>query len=332
MCIRDSTWPHAVLEGKKGGFPTDIKAVYNVGGNYLNQGSDIKLNIEAFKSLEFSVCHDRYLTDTARHCDVVLPVTTFLEREDIIRGGGNYVLYSNKVYEPIPDVKNDYDIFCLLAERMGFGEEYTAGKSKDDWLREFTEESTVTDLEEFKRKGIHMGIDQKRVAFSEFIADPEGHPLDTPSGLIQISSEVYAGRGGSPYPVHRPVMIESDYPLRMITPKSRYRVNSTNYNIPWFREREEQVLSIHPIDAETRGIKQGDKVLITTPKGSVMIEAEVIEDIMEGVVCLLEGAWTCFNEYGVEINGSVNVLTSTVPTMPSHGSRTHSVNVQVRKT
>jgi len=62
-----------------------------------------------------------------------------------------------------------------------------------------------------------------------------------------------------------------------------------------------------------------------------MIKAEVSEDIMMGVVCLLEGAWTCFNEEGVETNGSANVLTSTVPTMPSHGSRTHSVNVQVKK-
>ena len=325
------TWAHAVLEGKKGGYPTDIKAIYNVGSNYLNQGSDIKLNISAFESVEFSVCHDRYLTDTARYCDVVLPVTHFLERDDIINGGGNYVLYSNKVYEPVPGVLNDYDIFCLLAERLGFGNEYSEGKSKEEWLREFVENSDIPDFEEFKEKGIYKAENQSRVAFTDFIRDPVEHPLDTPSGLIQISSEAFAQAGGSPYPVYRPVELCQDYPLRMITPKSRYRINSTNYNIKWFREREEQALLIHPEDAEARGIKQGDKVLITSPQGTVMIEANVSEDIMKGVVCLLEGAWTCFNQNGVEVNGSVNVLTSTVPTMPSHGSRTHSVNVQVRK-
>ncbi|MCW4011622.1 MAG: molybdopterin-dependent oxidoreductase [Candidatus Bathyarchaeota archaeon] len=324
------TWPHAVLEGKAGGFPSDIKAVYNVGGNYLNQGSDIKLNIKAFESLEFSVCHERFLTPTALYCDVVLPVTTFLERDDIIRGGGNFILYSNKVYDPISDVKSDYEIFCLLSERMGFGDAYSEGRTMDGWLRKFVEDSEVPDYEEFKQNGIHLGLDQKRTAFSDFIEDPDKYPLNTPSGKIQISSETYARTGGSAFPVYKPVSLSEEYPLRMITPKSRYRINSTNYNIAWFREREEQALWIHPVDAEKRGITEGKQVLISSPQGAVLIEAHVTEDMMEGVVCLLEGAWMRFNDEGVEVNGSVNVLTSTVPTLPSHGSRTHSVNVQVQ--
>jgi anaerobic dimethyl sulfoxide reductase subunit A len=323
------TWPHAILEGRAGGFPSDIKAVYNVGGNYLNQGSDVNLNIKAFESLEFSVCHERFLTPTAIYCDVVLPVTTFLERDDIVHGGGNFVLFSNKVYDPISDVKNDYEIFCLLAERMGFGEEYSEGRTMEDWLRKFVEDSDVPDYEEFKQSGIYLGSDQKRTAFTDFIADLVNHPLNTPSGKIQISSEVYARTGGSAFPVYKPVTLSEGYPLRMITPKSRYRINSTNYNIAWFREREEQALWIHPSDAQKRGIKEGEKVMVSSPQGTVLIEAHVTEDMMEGVVCLLEGAWMRFNGEGVEINGSVNVLTSTVPTLPSHGSRTHSVNVQV---
>lgn len=323
------TWPHAVLEGKAGGFPSDIKVIYNVGGNYLNQGSDIKLNIKAFESLEFSVCHDRFLTPTARYCDVILPVTNFLERDDIIRGGGNFVLYSNKVYDPIPDVKNDYEIFCLLAERMGFGKEYTEGRTMEGWLRKFVEDSDVPDYEAFKQSGIYLGEDQQRTACSEFIADPVKNPLNTPSGRIQISSETYARTGDSSYPVYKPALLSERYPLRMITPKSRYRINSTNYNIAWFREREEQALWIHPDDAAERGIAEGEKVMVSSPQGALHIEAHVTDDMMKGVVCLLEGAWMKFNDEGVEINGSVNVLTSTVPTLPSHGSRTHSVNVQV---
>ena len=52
---------------------------------------------------------------------------------------------------------------------------------------------------------------------------------------------------------------------------------------------------------------------------------------MRGAVCLHEGAWPAFDEEGVEVNGSANVLTSTEPTLPSHGSRTHSVLVQAEK-
>jgi anaerobic dimethyl sulfoxide reductase subunit A len=325
------TWPHAVLEGKRGGFPSDIKAIYNVGGNYLNQGSDVKLNIKAFKSVEFSVCHDKFLTNTAMYCDVVLPVTTFLERNDIINGGGNFVLFSNKVYEPIPEVKNDYDIFCLLAERMGFGDKYSEVKTEEDWLRDFVKASEIPDYEDFRQIGIYMGENQKRVAFKEFIENPEKYRLSTPSGLIQLSSESFARTGASPYPINRPIEHNDAYPLKMITPKSRYRTNSTNYNIEWFSEREEQRLMMHPEDAEARSIRDRETVLVTSPQGAVLVPVSLTMDIMKGVVCLLEGAWAKFNEAEVEVNGSVNVLTSTVPTLPSHGSRTHSVNVQVEK-
>ena len=240
------------------------------------------------------------------------------------------MLFNNKVYEPIPDVKNDYDIFCLLAERMGFGDQYSEGKTEEDWLKEFVAASEIPDYEEFKRKGIYKGVDQKRNAFTDFIKDPEKHPLDTPSGLIQITSERFAQRGASAHPVSRPLEPSEAYPLRMITPKSRYRINSTNYNIDWFREHEEQQLLMHPEDAEARDITEDMIVHIQSPQGVVRVPVSVTLDIMKGVVCLLEGAWAQFED-GVEVNGSVNAVTSTVPTLPSHGSRTHSVNVHVEK-
>jgi anaerobic dimethyl sulfoxide reductase subunit A len=59
--IPESCWPDAILEGKNGGYPVDIKAIYNVGGNYLSQGSDIKKNMRAFSKIEFSVCHEHFM-------------------------------------------------------------------------------------------------------------------------------------------------------------------------------------------------------------------------------------------------------------------------------
>ena len=71
-------------------------------------------------------------------------------------------------------------------------------------------------------------------------------------------------------------------------------------------------------------------MLIESPEGKVCIEARVTEEIMKGVTCLLEGAWPSFDPDGIDTAGSPNVLTSTVPTTPSQGSRTHSVLVRVR--
>lgn len=322
------TWPDAVLGGKAAGFPSDIKIIYNVGGNYLIQGSDVQKNIAAFKSLDFSVIHERFLTPTAQYCDVVLPVTTFLERDDIISGGGNFVLFNNKIHEPLPDTKNDYDIFCELAERLGFLDAFSEGRDSEAWLRYFIENSEIPDYEEFKGTGVFRGRDQKQVSLSDFIKDPEKHPLGTPSGKIQLSSMEFEALGASRIPVSDPVLVTDDYPLRLVTPKSRYRIHSQNYNIKWFREREKHTAWINPIDATKRGIEQGDQIRVSSPEGVIQIEAHVTDDIMPGVICIHEGTWPRF-ENGVDVNGSVNVLTSTVPTMPSYGSRTHSVLVQV---
>ena len=324
------TWPDMVLEGKEGGYPADVKAIINVGGNYLNQGSDIQKNIRAFEKVEFTMCIDRFLTDTARFCDVVLPSTTFLERTDIVGGGGNYVLYSNRVVKPPQGTMNDYDIFCALSERLGFGAEYSENKTEADWLDEFIENSEIENPDEFKRKGIHFGKDQKRVAFADFIADPASNPLNTPSGKIQLTSDKYALTGGTPVPTSRPLKTNEKYPLRLVTPKSRYHTHSQNYNIPWFNERERNGVWINPLDAEVRGIVDKDQVRISTPQGVVITEAFVTDDIIKGVACLYEGAWMNLKN-GVDYGGSANILTSTVPTLPSHGSRTHSVLVQVEK-
>ena len=97
---------------------------------------------------------------------------------------------------------------------------------------------------------------------------------------------------------------------------------SQNANIPWFREQEQQALWIHPRDAAARKIANGQVVEVSSPQGRVRIAARVTEDIMPGVVCLLEGVWPTFAADGTDTAGSPNVLTSTVPTEPSQASRT----------
>ena len=161
------------------------------------------------------------------------------------------------------------------------------------------------------------------------MADPQAHPLETLSGLVEIYSEAYARTGASPTPECRTLAADERYPLRLVTPKSRFRIHSQNDNIPWFKERERQALWINPVNAAAREIENGREVFVSSPEGRLRIAALVTEDIMPGVVCLLEGVWPRFDSEGVDTAGSANVLTSTTPTEPSKGSRTHSVLVEV---
>ncbi|MEW5814117.1 MAG: molybdopterin-dependent oxidoreductase [Spirochaetota bacterium] len=319
-------WADAVLDGYNG-----IKAIYNVGGNYISQGSDVKKNIKAFEKVAFSICHDYFMTPTARYCHVILPVTTFLEREDIIFPENNCLFYSRQAIAPLHESKNDYDIFCELAERLGFVTDFSEGRTPSQWLDAFLEVSEVPDPARFKETGIYVSENGLRVGLSDFITDPEKHHLNTPSGKVEISSAGYEKTGFPAIPVYRHYSGSLHYPLRMVTPHARYRVNSQNYNIPWYRKLEEQAVWIHPLDAHKRNIKDGDMVLIENEIGKMRIKAFVIEDIMPGVVSVLQGAWPRLDKDMIDTAGCANILTSTVPTEPSQGARTHSIFVEVRR-
>jgi len=323
-------WADAVLEGTRGGYPSDIRALYSVGGNFLVQGADVRKNIRALEQVEFSVCHDLFLTPTARYCDLVLPATHFLERQDIIFSSSNHLFFSNRAVPPLPEARNDYDIFCELAARLGFAEAFSEGKDEEAWLRSFVAASEVPDYDEFKRTGIYSGPDQLRVGLADFVADPVAHPLSTPSGRIEIASQAFARQTGfSALPECRILPATPHYPLRLISPKPRFRIHSQGAHIPWFAEHDTPVLWIHPRDAGERGVADGQLVLVESPEGQVRIPARVTDGIMPGVVSLVAGVWPVFEPDGTEIAGSANVLTSTIPTLPSQGARMHSVLVQV---
>jgi anaerobic dimethyl sulfoxide reductase subunit A len=325
-------WPDAVLDGTAGGYPTDIHMIYSTGGNYLIQGSDVHKNVRAFQKVDFAVCHDYFLTPTAQHCDVVLPVTTFLERNDIVLpDAGNYLLFSNQAVQAVGESRNDYDIFCALADRLGFGQVFSEGKSEEDWLRFMLDGSDVPDYEAFKQSGIYLAPDQMRVGLADFVSDPAAHPLGTPSGKIEISSQRYQENTGFPdIPVYQAQEVDPEYPLLLITPKSRFRIHSQGSNVPWMRQREQQALWIHPQDALQRGMEDGQTVEIFNERGRVRILARVTEEIMPGVVCLLEGVWAAVDEDGVDTAGSANLLSSTDGTQPSQSVTTHGVPVQVK--
>ena len=102
------------------------------------------------------------------------------------------------------------------------------------------------------------------------------------------------------------------YPLQLISPHFKRRAHSQFDNLPWLRELQKQEISINSLDAEKRGVNQGDMVRVFNDRGEVRITAKVTERIMPGVVALPQGAWYAPDENGIDHGGCANVLTKNV--------------------
>ena len=125
--------------------------------------------------------------------------------------------------------------------------------------------------------------------------------------------------------------LTKDYPLQCIGFKGKNRANSTMFASPWMRDVQTQKVWINPIDAEKRGVKQGDLVKIFNGRGTVMIPAELTPRIMPGVVAMQTAAWWNPDKDGIDRGGSLNVLNSTRITPIAKGNAHHTMLVQVAK-
>jgi anaerobic dimethyl sulfoxide reductase subunit A len=310
----------AILQGQAGGYAADCKLLYIVGSNPLNQLLNLNKGKAALLRPDFVVVQDLFLTPTARFADIVLPVSHFFEREDIGQpyGGGPYCLYMNKVTNGPPGPKSDLQIFAELAERMGL-DDYM-GKTESEWLEAvFATTSDLPDRETMKQKGVHrIALKQPHVAFREQIRDLDSHPFPTPSGKIEIDSQLFADRADpaiSSIPTYREGPegpqdnLAQRFPLQLVSPHSKARVNSQFDNIPQLKKMADDMLWLNTRDAEKRGIRNGETVRVFNDKGAMTVAVRVTPDIMPGVVSIDQGIWHHPDEQGVDTAGSVNVLT-----------------------
>ena len=124
--------------------------------------------------MEFIVGQDHSLNPSVLYADIVLPATTFWERNDIHTpwaGAGHYAIFMRKAIEPMYECRNDIDIFADLAARVGI-EGYN-DKTELEWLRELTE-GNIDDFDAFMREGVaRLPAPEDAIAFAKEIRDPE---------------------------------------------------------------------------------------------------------------------------------------------------------------
>jgi len=342
--VNSPKYADAILQGKSGGFSADYKFLFMLNANYVNQIPDTNHNVAALKQLEFFVVQEQFMTATAKLADIVLPMTTFMERDDFTTGGATpFFAAVNRVIPPLAECRSHYDIAAALAERLGITD--FSDKTGLQWLQGIVEGYReffpgMPDYDTLKaQRPYKLPMTEPDVAFRRQIEDPENHPFPTPSGKIEIYSEEMASWNDPTMPPI-PMYLESwegagdslsaKYPLQLITSHFLRRAHSQFENLPWLQELQTQALVMHPLDAAERGVRDGDMVRAYNDRGTVRIPVRLTQRITPGVVDLPQGAWFNPAPDGTDDGGCANVLTIN-RSSPRAAMNTNSGLVQVVK-
>ena len=123
----------------------ETKLVYWAGGNPFHHHQNISRLRRALGRPDTVVVHDPYWTAMAKHADIVVPSTTSLERDDFSGSKNDPVLMAMpKLTEPYAQSQDDYQTFAALADRLGFGERFTEGRTAPQWLAHLYESWSTT--------------------------------------------------------------------------------------------------------------------------------------------------------------------------------------------
>ncbi len=264
----------------------------------------------------FTVVHERFMTDTARYADIILPATSSLEHFDIYRAYGHYAIQkAAAVIPPIGEAKSNWEVFQLLAQAMGFEEEF---------FQQSTEEliNQMIDPPAPWLEKVDMG--KLRAGYPVELSLPEDYKTTflTPSGKI----ELYNPRDVEPLPRY----VEpygDDAPFYLMSTPSLYALNSSfNERPDLLSKREAAYLLMNPKDAEAKHLLNGQKVVAFNERGEVQFILKFATTVPQGVV-VSEGL---FASEAMPGGWSVNALTSQRLTDRAEGSTLYDVKVDVR--
>ncbi len=288
----------------------------------------------------FVTVHEQFMTDTAKMADVVLPATTFLEHDDIYRGGGQqHVVLGPKLIEPLAEARPNIFVINELAKRLGVG--HLPGFSVDE--RTLIDNMNAnSDLPHFDELKDRRFVD-KQPPFEEahyingfkwpdgkfrFRPDWTGSPApDRPPEVMGLQGEFHSI---PEFPDYWEVIevADAEHPFRLATSPAHNFLNSTFAETQTSMAKEiRPELLIHPDDAAELGIADGERIEIGNHRGEVVLHAVLRAGQKRGVV-VSEGI---FPNTSFERGEGINTLLGAEPAAPYGGLAVHDTKIWIRK-
>lgn len=310
----------------------DARLIYWCGGNPFHHHQDLGRLVRAWQRPETIIVHEAWWNANARHADIVLPVTTTLERNDLTGASQDtFALAMHKAVEPVGEARDDFEIFAGLAARLGFADKYTENLDEMGWIRRMYDQwreraaklkVEMPTFDAFWTKG-HFELPdraQGTVFLKKFRDDPAGNALSTPSGKIEIFSENIASFGYDDCIGHAKWYAPAEwlgadkareFPLHMISNQPRTRLHSQYDNGGYSQASKikgREPAWINPVDSAKRGIENGDVIRVYNDRGACLAGAVVTAQVRAGVIQLATGAWYSPPPAATAIGGGGNAL------------------------
>ncbi|HEY4372811.1 MAG TPA: molybdopterin-dependent oxidoreductase [Burkholderiales bacterium] len=308
----------------------DVRLVCWAGGNPYHHHQDINRLNRAWNKPETVIVNESWWTPTAQRADIVFPVTTTLERNDI--GGSSrdrYIFAMQQAIAPVGEARDDYAIFHALAARLGHEAQFTEGRDQAQWLRHVYDRYAAIaaakgypqpDYDSWWARGYSELPEPEKdfVLFEAFHADPQANPLKTPSGKIEIGSDAIAAMNYADCPGH-PAWLAPDewlgnagteYPLHLMTiqPPDKLHSQGEFALSPPNKVNGREAVRLHPRDAAARGIEEGDTIRLFNRRGACLGGAVIDDAVLPGVAVMATGAWYAPRADGLDESGNPNVL------------------------
>jgi biotin/methionine sulfoxide reductase len=316
-----------------------IELIYSTGGNPFHHNTNLNRFLQGWKQPSTVIVHEPWWTPPAKFADIVLPSTTTMERNDI--GAADRSRFWIAMYQVVPpyrQIRNDFDIFAELAERLGFGFDYHQNRNEMQWLRHMYDGArkiayergfTPPLFDEFWESGVYEfpPPDPAKLPtlLGEFRDNPTRHSLRTPSGRIELVSETIRSFHYDDCPAY-PTWIEPAewlggalarrYPLHLLSNQPSNRLHSQLDHAPLSRDAKihgREPIHLSDLDAQQRGLENGDVVRVFNDRGAFLAGVQISDGLRPGVVQIATGAWYDPEVAGVvgslEKHGNPNVVT-----------------------
>jgi len=281
----------------------------------------------------FTCVHEQFMTETAQMADIVLPATTFLEHDDIYRGGGHqYLILGPKLVEPPGECRNNHEVIGALAERLGVKHRGFDMSPREliDQMLQVSKRGSLAEIE--ANRWIDCQPPFRKAHFLDGFNWPDGRFRFKPDWkTVPFRSPYQSGPVDQmpSLPDHWTSIEQADaqHPFRLSTSPARGFLNSTFNETPTSLASEKRpTVMIHPDDAAEQGIADGDIVVLGNTRGEVRLHAKVFDGLRRGVL-IAESIWP--NSAYADGRG-INTLVGADPIAPYGGAAVHDNKVWIK--